>query len=59
MNTRDYVDLRIEQLKLKGSDTASKALGAVLSWFLIIAVALLFLTMLVLAGTLFLGFLLP
>ncbi len=55
MNTRDYVDLRIEQLKLKGSDTASKALGAVLSWFLIIAVALLFLTMLVLAGTLFLG----
>ena len=55
MNTKDYVDLRIEQLKLKGSDTASKALGAVLSWFLIIAVALLFLTMLVLAGTLFLG----
>lgn len=55
MNTRDYVDLRIEQLKLKGSDSASKALGAVLAWFLIIAVALLFLTMLVLAGTLFLG----
>ena len=25
MNTRDYVDLRIEQLKLKGSDSASKA----------------------------------
>ncbi len=55
MNTKDYVDLRIEQLKLKGSDSASKALGAVLSWILIIAVALLFLTVLVLAGTLFLG----
>lgn len=55
MNTKDYVDLRIEQLKLKGSDSASKALGAVLSWILIIVVALLFLTVLVLAGTLFLG----
>ena len=55
MNTKDYVDLRIEQLKLKGSDSASKALGAVLAWILIIAVALLFLTVLVLAGTLFLG----
>jgi hypothetical protein len=55
MNTKNYVDLRIEQLKLKGSDSASKALGAILSWMLIIAVALLFLTVLVLAGSLFLG----
>ena len=55
MNTKSYVDLRIEQLKLKGSDSASKVLAAVLAWVLIIAVALLLLTMLAFAGILLLG----
>ncbi|MBR5924029.1 MAG: hypothetical protein IKZ60_01090 [Bacteroidales bacterium] len=55
MNTKSYVDLRIEQLKLKGSDSASKVLAAVLAWMLIIAVALLLLTVLAFAGSLLLG----
>ena len=55
MNTKSYVDLRIEQLKLKGSDSASKVLAAVLAWVLIIAVALLLLTVLAFAGILLLG----
>ena len=55
MNTKNYVDLRIEQLKLKGSDSASKILAAVLAWVLIIAVALLLLTVLVFACILLLG----
>ena len=55
MNTKSYVDLRIEQLKLKGSDSASKVLAAVLAWVLIIAVALLLLTVLVFACILLLG----
>ena len=55
MNTKNYVDLRIEQLKLKGSDSASKVLAAVLAWVLIIAVALLLLTVLAFAGILLLG----
>ncbi|MBP5567548.1 MAG: hypothetical protein J6X57_08720 [Bacteroidales bacterium] len=55
MNGKSYVDLRIEQLKLKGSDSASKVLAAVLAWILIIAVALLLLTVLAFAGILLLG----
>ena len=55
MNTKSYVDLRIEQLKLKGSDSASKVLAAVLAWVLIIAVALLLLTVLIFACILLLG----
>lgn len=55
MNTKSYVDLRIEQLKLKGSDSASKVLAVVLAWVLIIAVALLLLTVLAFAGILLLG----
>ncbi|MBR5704194.1 MAG: hypothetical protein IKX45_08095 [Bacteroidales bacterium] len=55
MNTKSYVDLRIEQLKLKGSDSASKVLAAVPAWVLIIAVALLLLTVLAFAGILLLG----
>ncbi len=55
MNTRDYIDLRIEQLKLKGTDTASQALGALLAWILIIAIALMVLTVLAFGGILLLG----
>jgi membrane-anchored glycerophosphoryl diester phosphodiesterase (GDPDase) len=55
MNTRDYIDLRIEQLKLKGTDTASQALGTLLAWILIIAIALMVLTVLAFGGILLLG----
>lgn len=55
MNTRDYIDLRIEQLKLKGTDTASQALGTLLTWILIIAIALMVLTVLAFGGILLLG----
>ena len=55
MNTRDYIDLRIEQFKLKGTDTASQALGALLAWILIIAIALMVLTVLAFGGILLLG----
>lgn len=55
MNTRDYIDLRIEQLKLKGTDTASQALGTLLAWILIIAIALMVLTALAFGGILLLG----
>jgi len=55
MNTRDYIDLRIEQLKLKGADSGSQALGAVLAWILIIAIGLLALTALAFGGILLIG----
>ena len=55
MNPRDYIDLRIEQLKLKGTDTASQALGTLLAWILIIAIALMVLTVLAFGGILLLG----
>ncbi len=55
MDSKDYIDLRLEQLKLKGADTASEALGSALSWVLIIAVALLALTVLAFGGILLLG----
>ena len=55
MNPRDYIDLRIEQFKLKGTDTASQALGALLAWILIIAIALMVLTVLAFGGILLLG----
>ena len=55
MNTRDYIDLRIEQLKLKGADSGSRALGALLTWILLIAVALMLLTVLAFGGILLIG----
>ena len=55
MNTKEYIDLRFEQLKLKGTGFASDALGSVLAWILIIAVAVMLLTVLAFGGILLLG----
>lgn len=55
MNTKDYIDLRIEQLKLKGADSGSRALGVLVAWILIIAIGILALSALAFAGILFIG----
>ncbi|MBQ9311333.1 MAG: hypothetical protein IJ222_10810 [Bacteroidales bacterium] len=55
MSTKDYIDLRIEQLKLKGADSGSKALGILVAWILIIAIGILALSALAFAGILFIG----
>lgn len=55
MNSKEYIDLRLEQLKLKGAESTSSALGATLAWVLIIAVALLAISVLSFAGILFIG----
>lgn len=55
MDTKDYIDLRLEQLKLKSADTASQALGGTLAWFLILGVAILALAALAFGGVLLIG----
>lgn len=55
MSPKDYIDLRIEEAKSKGSEALSKGMAAVLSWMLIVAVLLLVLTTLAFALILLLG----
>ncbi len=55
MNTKDYIDLRIEQLRLKGADGASRTLGSFLSWILIAGVLILLLMVLAFGGVLLIG----
>ena len=55
MNPKEYIDLRLEQARLKGSDLASTALGGALAWFLIISIGIIFLTLLAFGIVLLLG----
>ena len=55
MGLKEYLELKASQVRLKATDELSKAFGALLSWMLIISVAVSVITVLAFAFILLLG----